>query len=83
MDNEKKIKILEKENTKLQKEVDLLKKQLSTNKSLKDRYSELDSLKKKWEKEIADIKILREKYSLLIGQLHSFKEVQNEIENIK
>lgn len=81
MDNEKKIKILEKENMRLQKEIDRLNEQITDSRTLQDRYDELDSLKEKWEKEIEDIGILREKYSTLIGQLHSFKEIQDKIEN--
>lgn len=81
MDNEKKIKILEKENMQLQKEIDRLNEQITDSRTLQDRYDELDSLKEKWEKEIEDIGILREKYSTLIGQLHSFKEIQDKIEN--
>lgn len=81
MDNEKKIKILEKENMRLQAEIDRLNERITDSRTLQDRYDELDSLKEKWEKEIEDIGILREKYSTLIGQLHSFKEIQNKIEN--
>ncbi|MFQ9785981.1 MAG: hypothetical protein ACLRYF_05050 [Mediterraneibacter faecis] len=81
MDNEKKIKILEKENMRLQAEIDRLNEQITDSRTLQDRYDELDSLKEKWEKEIEDIGILREKYSTLIGQLHSFKEIQDKIEN--
>lgn len=81
MDNEKKIKILEKENMRLQKEIDRLNEQITDSRTLQDRYDELDSLKEKWEKEIGDIGILREKYSTLIGQLHSFKKIQDKIEN--
>lgn len=81
MDNEKKIKILEKENMRLQKEIDRLNERITDSRTLQDRYDELDSLKEKWEKEIEDIGILREKYSTLIGQLHSFKEIQDKIEN--
>jgi|GEM_PF-3426050 len=81
MDNEKKIKILEKENMRLQAEIDRLNERITDSRTLQDRYDELDSLKEKWEKEIEDIGILREKYSILIGQLHSFKEIQDKIEN--
>lgn len=81
MDNEKKIKILEKENMRLQAEIDRLNERITDSRTLQDRYDELDSLKEKWEKEIEDIGILREKYSTLIGQLHSFKEIQDNIEN--
>ena len=81
MDNEKKIKILEKENMRLQAEIDRLNEQITDSRTLQDRYDELDSLKEKWEKEIEDIGILREKYLTLIGQLHSFKEIQDKIEN--
>lgn len=81
MDNEKKIKILEKENMRLQAEIDRLNERTTDSRTLQDRYDELDSLKEKWEKEIEDIGILREKYSTLIGQLHSFKEIQDKIEN--
>jgi hypothetical protein len=81
MDNEKKIKILEKENMRLQAEIDRLNERITDSRTLQDRYDELDSLKEKWEKEIEDIGILREKYSTLIGQLHSFKEIQDKIEN--
>ena len=81
MDNEKKIKILEKENMRLQTEIDRLNERITDSRTLQDRYDELDSLKEKWEKEIEDIGILREKYSTLIGQLHSFKEIQDKIEN--
>ena len=81
MDNEKKIKILEKENMRLQKELDRLNKEITDEKTLQDRYDELDSLKEKWENEIKDIDILREKYSTLIEQLHSFKEIQDKIKN--
>lgn len=80
MDNEKKIKILERENTKLQEEVNKLKEQLKTAKNLDSKYDELDSLKNAWEKEITDIQVLREKYTELIGQLHSFKEIQDKLE---
>lgn len=81
MDNEKKIKILEKENMRLQAEIYRLNEQITDSRTLQDRYDELDSLKEKWEKEIEDIGILREKYSTLIGQPHSFKEIQDKIEN--
>lgn len=81
MDNEKKIKILEKENMRLQAEIDRLNERITDSRTLQDRYDELDSLKEKWGKEIEDIGILREKYSTLIGQLHSFKEIQDKIEN--
>lgn len=81
MDNEKKIKILEKENMRLQAEIDRLNERTTDSRTLQDRYDELDSLKEKWEKEIEDIGILREKYSTLIEQLHSFKEIQDKIEN--
>ena len=81
MDNEKKIKILEKENMRLQAEIDRLNERITDSRTLQDRYDELDSLKEKWEKNIEDIGILREKYSTLIGQLHSFKEIQDKIEN--
>lgn len=81
MDNEKKIKILEKGNMRLQAEIDRLNERITDSRTLQDRYDELDSLKEKWEKEIEDIGILREKYSTLIGQLHSFKEIQDKIEN--
>lgn len=81
MDNENKIKILEKENMRLQAEIDRLNERITDSRTLQDRYDELDSLKEKWEKEIEDIGILREKYSTLIGQLHSFKEIQDKIEN--
>lgn len=81
MDNEKKIKILEKENMRLQAEIDRLNERITDSRTLQDRYDELDSLKEKWKKEIEDIGILREKYSTLIGQLHSFKEIQDKIEN--
>lgn len=81
MDNEKKIKILEKENMRLQAEIDRLNERITDSRTLQDRYDELDSLKEKWEKEIEDIGILREKYSTLIGQLHSFKEIQDKIKN--
>lgn len=81
MDNEKKIKILEKENMRLQAEIDRLNEIITDSRTLQDRYDELDSLKEKWKKEIEDIGILREKYSTLIGQLHSFKEIQDKIEN--
>lgn len=81
MDNKKKIKILEKENMRLQKELDRLNKGITDEKTLQDRYDELDSLKEKWENEIKDIDILREKYSTLIEQLHSFKEIQDKIKN--
>lgn len=81
MDNEKKNKILEKENMRLQAEIDRLNEQITDSRTLQDRYDELDSLKERWEKEIEDIGILREKYSTLIGQLHSFKEIQDKIEN--
>lgn len=81
MDNEKKIKILEKENMRLQAEIDRLNERITDSRTLQDRYDKLDSLKEKWEKEIEDIGILREKYSTLIGQLHSFKEIQDKIEN--
>lgn len=80
MDNEKKIKILERENTRLQEEVKKLKEELQSTKTMSDRYEELDNLKNAWEKEIADIQILREKYTELIGQLHSFKEIQDKLE---
>ena len=51
MDNEKKIKILEKENMRLQAEIDRLNEQITDSRTLQDRYDELDSLKEKWEKE--------------------------------
>ena len=81
MDNEKKIKILEKENMRLQAEIDRLNERITDSRTLQDRYDELDSLKEKWKKEIEDIGILRAKYSTRIGQLHSFKEIQDKIEN--
>lgn len=49
MDNEKKIKILEKENMRLQAEIDRLNERITDSRTLQDRYDELDSLKEKWE----------------------------------
>ena len=50
MDNEKKIKILEKENMRLQAEIDRLNEKITDSRTLQDRYDKLDSLKEKYDK---------------------------------
>lgn len=79
MDIEKKIETLRKRNAKLQEENETLKAQILQQGKDENRYAELctqlEFLKKKWEKEIAEIKELKAKYELMISDVKKVKDV--------
>lgn len=60
MDLDKKLKIMENRNTLLEKENKKLKEELAQSGSLDKKYKELEKLKDNWEKEISDIRALKE-----------------------
>lgn len=64
MTQKEKIEILEKENSRLQTEIDSLK---SNSTDVNQKYKELAELKEKWENEISEMKKLREKYKTLVN----------------
>lgn len=64
MTQKEKIEILEKENSRLQAEVDNLK---NNSGNVDEKYKELAELKEKWENEISEMNKLRKKYKTLIN----------------
>ena len=66
MDLDKKLKIMENRNTLLEKENKKLKEELAQSGSLDKKYKELEKLKDNWEKEISDIRALKEQYTRLL-----------------
>ena len=64
MTHKEKIEILEKENSRLQTEIDSLK---SNSTNVNQKYKELAELKEKWENEISEMKKLRKKYKTLVN----------------
>ena len=66
MDLDKKLKIMENRNTLLEKENKKLKEELAQRGSLDKKYKELEKLKDNWEKEISDIRALKEQYTRLL-----------------
>lgn len=79
MDIDKKIEMLRKRNAMLQEENEALKAQLSQQNQDKNRYKELceqlENLKARWEKEVAEIKSQRVKYKALIGDVKKVKDI--------
>lgn len=63
MTQKEKIEILEKENSRLQAEIDNLK---NNSGNVDEKYKELAELKEKWENEISEMNKLRKKYKTLI-----------------
>lgn len=64
MTQKEKIEILEKENSRLQAEIDSLK---SSSTNVNQKYKELAELKEKWENEISEMNKLRKKYKTLVN----------------
>lgn len=64
MTQKEKIEILEKENSRLQVEIDNLK---NNSGNVDEKYKELAELKEKWENEISEMNKLRKKYKTLIN----------------
>ena len=64
MTQKEKIEILEKENSRLQAEIDNLK---NNSGNVDEKYKELAELKEKWENEISEMNKLRKKYKTLIN----------------
>ncbi len=64
MTQKEKIEILEKENSRLQAEIDNLK---NNSDNADKKYKELAELKEKWENEISEMNKLRKKYKTLIN----------------
>ena len=64
MTQKEKIEILEKENSRLQAEIDNLK---NNSGNADKKYKELAELKEKWENEISEMNKLRKKYKTLIN----------------
>lgn len=64
MTQKEKIEILEKENSRLQTEIDSLK---SSSTNVNQKYRELAELKEKWENEISEMRKLRKKYKTLVN----------------
>ena len=67
MDLDKKLKIMENRNTLLEKENKKLKEELAQSGSL-------DKLKDNWEKEISDIRALKEQYTRLLDGMKKLKK---------
>ena len=64
MTQKEKIEILEKENSRLQAEIDNLK---NNSGNVDEKYKELAELKEKWENGISEMNKLRKKYKTLIN----------------
>ena len=64
MTQKEKIEILEKENSRLQTDIDSLK---SSSTNVNQKYRELAELKEKWENEISEMRKLRKKYKTLVN----------------
>lgn len=74
MDLDKKLKIMENRNTLLEKENKKLKEELAQSGSLDKTYKELEKLKDNWEKEISDIRALKEQYTRLLDGMKKLKK---------
>lgn len=74
MDLDKKLKIMENRNTLLEKENKKLKEELAQSGSLDKKYKELEKLKDNWEKEISDIRALKEQYTRLLDGMKKQKK---------
>lgn len=74
MDLDKKLKIMENRNTLLEKENKKLKEELAQSGSLDKKYRELEKLKDNWEKEISDIRALKEQYTRLLDGMKKLKK---------
>ena len=74
MDLDKKLKIMENRNTLLEKENQKLKEELVQSGSLDKKYKELEKLKDNWEKEISDIRALKEQYTRLLDGMKKLKK---------
>ena len=74
MDLDKKLKIMENRNTLLEKENKKLKEELAQSGSLDKKYKELEKLKDNWEKEISDIRALKEQYTRLLDGMKKPKK---------
>ena len=74
MDLDKKLKIMENRNTLLEKENKKLKEELAQRGSLDKKYNELEKLKDNWEKEISDIRALKEQYTRLLDGMKKLKK---------
>ena len=74
MDLDKKLKIMENRNTLLEKENKKLKEELAQSGSLDEKYKELEKLKDNWEKEISDIRALKEQYTRLLDGMKKLKK---------
>lgn len=74
MDLDKKLKIMENRNTLLEKENKKLKEGLAQSGSLDKKYKELEKLKDNWEKEISDIRALKEQYTRLLDGMKKLKK---------
>ena len=78
MDLDKKLKIMENRNTLLEKENKKLKEELAQSGSLDKKYKELEKLKDNWEKEISDIRALKEQYTRLLDGMKKTEEIEIE-----
>lgn len=74
MDLDKKLKIMENRNTLLEKENKKLKEELAQSGSLDKKYKGLERLKDNWEKEISDIRALKEQYTRLLDGMKKLKK---------
>lgn len=74
MDLDKKLKIMENRNTLLEKENKKLKEELAQRGPLDKKYKELEKLKDNWEKEISDIRALKEQYTRLLDGMKKLKK---------
>ena len=74
MDLDKKLKIMENRNTLLEKENKKLKEELAQSGSLDKIYKGLERLKDNWEKEISDIRALKEQYTRLLDGMKKLKK---------
>ena len=79
MDISKKLELTRRRNELLQEENESLKAQILKQIKDENRYAELctqlDILKDKWEKEVAEIKELKAKYELMISDVKKVKDV--------
>lgn len=79
MDISKKLELTRRRNELLQEENESLKAQILQQGKDENRYAklctQLESLKKKWEKEVAEIKELKAKYELMISDVKKVKDV--------
>ena len=74
MDLDKKLKIMENRNTLLEIENKELKEELAQSGSLDKKYKELEKLKDNWEKELSDIRVLKEQYTRLLDGMKKLKK---------